>query len=439
MSLVKYNTALVKPRKSSTGFTFSNTSKMNVSKPVAKITHHRTQLQLDYNSIFIYLSRIWRTLSTESKNAWGSFASAIPQPTKFSNTKYLSGFQCFVRRNYYLILETGSFDNLMLSPDSTVYSNDPATFGISIVNNRLIISAYFERSVADLRCMLFVSAPVTDSISFCGNNYRFITSISSESQDIDITDQYLAAFQKLPDLNDTHKSIFIDYVNCAIGNGQLWFHSTVKKKQPDSFMGLYYRGDIVHYSKTIAADGWRIPSTNDMFYICNTLADFGTCAPYLRELGYTNWSDMGLPANDLFHLNFKGSGIYYPEDDYWAEVKDTCIIQTSTIIDYTKCGYYQFNSEFAPIYFYAYDSLENVPLRVCRTNMGMSDGEFGTYIGNDGKVYKTVCWSNREMITSNLNETKFSDGTDIPIVNSGTAFLESSIPCAVYLNYTPPS
>lgn len=437
MALVKYNPMIIKPRKSSTGFTFSNTSRMNVTKPVAKIVHHRTQLQLHYNSVFIYLSRIWRTLSTDSKNSWGSFASAIPQPTKFSDTKYLSGFQCFVRRNYYLILETGSFDDLMLTPNTTVYENDPPEISLSLSSDSLIVNLTFARNVSDLRCHIYASAPLNSSVNYNGNNYRYMLSVDSYTQSVDITEQYLKAFEYLPQAINEHTQIVIDYVNCAKLNGQLWFHTSKRGKLINQDMGIYYRNDMVHYSKSIAAAGWRVPTAYDYILNWNYFGGLGNAGDNIRIENPAFWNYYGLPSDNASLLSFKGSGIYYPELDYFAEVKDTAIINTSTIDSSGNCAYFQLNSEFANIVRYDYPTLEHSTLRVGRVNLSMPPGTRGVYIGNDGREYETVCWNFQEIICENLKETKFSDGSDIPIVYSAQDFIDSAVPCGTWLNYIP--
>ena len=62
----------------------------------------------------------------------------------------------------------------------------------------------------------------------------------------------------------------------------------------------------------------------------------------------------------------------------------------------------------------------------------LSHGETGTYTGNDGKIYRTICIGTQEILADNLAETKYRDGSDIPIVtdNAAWAALTTGARCA---------
>lgn len=437
MALVKYNPAIVKPRKSSTGFTFSNTTRMHVAKPVTKIVHQRSQVQRPFKGNFINLAQHWRNLSAGEKTAWQNFATAIPQPTKFDPTKFLSGYHCFLRRNFYNALDLIIPGNIMTNPNSTIYEYDSPAITAILDGQSLGLSIVFERGNDDLQFHIFASEPVYNSVSFCGNNYRYMKTISNVNQIVDITEPYLSAFQKLPARIMDSAGIFVDFVECAKLNGQFWFHTSIKPKKFKLKFGLYYRSDIVHYSKSIAASGWRIPSLNDFIAICSVFGSPYSQSPALRAIGEEYWYYFGIDATNLTKLSFIGSGVYYPTTNAFEGIRSLCEINFSSnaVPGYFDCA--QFYSETYDIDIFSRTIQENVPLRVCRTNMNMSDGEKGSYVGNDGKVYQTVCWAHIEMITSNLVETKFSNGSDIPVVTNSADFISSVVPCGCYKDFTP--
>lgn len=46
----------------------------------------------------------------------------------------------------------------------------------------------------------------------------------------------------------------------------------------------------------------------------------------------------------------------------------------------------------------------------------------GTYTGNNGKVYGTIVMGTQEWLSENLAETKWRNGTDIPIETNDAAW-----------------
>jgi hypothetical protein len=49
-------------------------------------------------------------------------------------------------------------------------------------------------------------------------------------------------------------------------------------------------------------------------------------------------------------------------------------------------------------------------IRLLKDSTTLTHGQIGTYIGNDGKVYPTICIGTQEWLACNLNETKYQNG-----------------------------
>lgn len=71
-------------------------------------------------------------------------------------------------------------------------------------------------------------------------------------------------------------------------------------------------------------------------------------------------------------------------------------------------------------------------IRLIKTSTSLSHGETGTYTGNDGKVYRTICIGTQEWLADNLAETKYRNGDSIPEVtdNAAWASLTTGALCA---------
>lgn len=65
-------------------------------------------------------------------------------------------------------------------------------------------------------------------------------------------------------------------------------------------------------------------------------------------------------------------------------------------------------------------------VRLVKDSTTLSHGESGTYVGNDGTVYKTICIGTQEWLAENLIETKYRDQTAIPEVSDGTSWYNLS-------------
>ena len=71
-------------------------------------------------------------------------------------------------------------------------------------------------------------------------------------------------------------------------------------------------------------------------------------------------------------------------------------------------------------------------IRLIKDSTTLTHGQTGTYTGNDGKVYRTICIGTQEWLADNLCETLYRDGSPIPEVtdNATWAALTTGALCA---------
>jgi len=55
-------------------------------------------------------------------------------------------------------------------------------------------------------------------------------------------------------------------------------------------------------------------------------------------------------------------------------------------------------------------------IRLVKDSTTLTDGQEGTYTGNDGKVYRTICIGTHEWLADNLKETKYRNGDIISVI-----------------------
>jgi uncharacterized protein (TIGR02145 family) len=61
-------------------------------------------------------------------------------------------------------------------------------------------------------------------------------------------------------------------------------------------------------------------------------------------------------------------------------------------------------------------------IRLVKDSTTKSNGQTGTYTGNDGKTYNTICIGTQEWLSVNLRETKYRNLSDIPNVTDPSSW-----------------
>jgi len=154
--------------------------------------------------------------------------------------------------------------------------------------------------------------------------------------------------------------------------------------------GYLYNKYAAQDSRYLAADGWRLPNGTDLYYMARPLID-GHSDPY-PEAGTAFSSDNiydwqgTIYGTNSSGYNGKGTGSRaanggfgnggYGQESFWDSYG-------------TIYKWWLNNGQYAP---YAYAVTNNgCSIRFVKDSTTLSEGEFGTYTGNDGRVYKTKC------------------------------------------------
>lgn len=167
--------------------------------------------------------------------------------------------------------------------------------------------------------------------------------------------------------------------------------------------------------KLSSSDDWVNSS------IHSYIPDAGDC----KETGTTYWDSPNTGATNVYGLNLRGSGLrsgisgsfsgiklYYfertdPTSDHHLARYDSDTFSAASGDDRYKLGF---------------------PQRFMNLSTSLDAGQCGTYIGNDGKVYPTICvytgetYGNIEFMACNLAETQYRDHSLIPEVTGDAAW-----------------
>jgi uncharacterized protein (TIGR02145 family) len=184
--------------------------------------------------------------------------------------------------------------------------------------------------------------------------------------------------------------------------------------------GLSYNWYSAIDSRNIANVGWVVPSEANIYSLLDYLADDLTAGGKLKETGLTYWSGTNIGATNEVGFNGRGHG---SRDSNGTFTNLGSVGQYWTTKDYDPNARVltTSNNTAASVRSAAPLKISGVAIRLLKTNTALSHGQKGTYIGNDGKIYSTICIGTQEWLSENLAETRFRNGQIIPFegVNSG--------------------
>jgi hypothetical protein len=201
--------------------------------------------------------------------------------------------------------------------------------------------------------------------------------------------------------------------------------------------GLFYTFFTVVDPRGIAPAGWRVFSRiTDYTPITNAYGGINAAGGAIKETGTTHWNSPNTGATNASKLNFKGCGsINYlgafsslkAQFNHWAIGSDTSqsayrLQCTSSTTNYSD--YFVLKSQGASVI-------------LVKETTTLAEGQSGSMMGNNGRVYRTICVGGKEFTADPLCETKFRDGSDIPFASNSSQWQNPQTPLYAYPNYDP--
>jgi len=195
--------------------------------------------------------------------------------------------------------------------------------------------------------------------------------------------------------------------------------------------GALYNWFAVTNAREIAAPDWHVPTTAECWALMRYLDPVGgsftnTAGGQMKEAGFTNWNapntdavnSSGFTAQATGQRNNSGlfenlmSGIYlWNADEYSA---------TEGNFSYIDYEYGTFYTSQPGTFYTPWHKTRGMALRLIKDSTLLLDGETGTYIGNDKKIYNTICIGTQEWMAENLCETEYRDSYPIAEVTGVT-------------------
>lgn len=180
--------------------------------------------------------------------------------------------------------------------------------------------------------------------------------------------------------------------------------------------GALYNWYAVVNAANIAASGWHVP----------TVAEFATLRTYigsaggkLKTTGTTYWNSPNTGATDELGFHARGTG-YRSSDGSYTQLKDSSYLRApERIIGINGASLT-----------YSFDTFNQADLgnnqgfsvKLMKDSTSLTHGQTGTYTGNDGKTYTTICIDTQEWMSEALRETKYRDNSAIPNIIDNTTW-----------------
>lgn len=189
----------------------------------------------------------------------------------------------------------------------------------------------------------------------------------------------------------------------------------------------------------IANSGWHVPTAAEFTALQNHLIsnaynyDGTTTGNKIAKALCSDslWaysSYIGAPGNPEYPNKANASGMNIPPGGRRSE-SGAFVYSGSQAYFWTRTEYintraycrYIYNSSVAFNETNVYKQL-GCYLRLVKDSTILASGEKGKYHGNDGKVYPTICIGGTEWLASNLAETLYRSGLEIPTVEGPSAW-----------------
>ncbi|MEI7942786.1 MAG: FISUMP domain-containing protein [Candidatus Riflemargulisbacteria bacterium] len=180
--------------------------------------------------------------------------------------------------------------------------------------------------------------------------------------------------------------------------------------------GALYNWYAIQNAANITASGWHVP----------TVAEFATLRTYigsnggkLKTTGTTYWNSPNTGATDELGFHARGTG-YRDSDGSFIQLKVSSYLRASNnVLGVDSASLDNGSSGFNQG---VVTDNQGHCIRLMKDSTSLTHGQTGTYTGNDGKTYSTICIGTQEWMSENLKETLYRDTSIIPIVTDNTAW-----------------
>ncbi len=189
--------------------------------------------------------------------------------------------------------------------------------------------------------------------------------------------------------------------------------------------GLQYNGYAAVDPRNIAAAGWHLTTSADLDTLIYTnLGGPAVAGGKLKETGTVYWADPNVGATNEVGFFGRGAGRR-------SGVDGTFSYQRSLLMQWINeqyegaLRYWVLDNSSASAGAGSESYRWGLSIRLVKDSTTLTHGQTGTYTGNDGWIYPTICIGEttpQEWLACNLVETRYRNGDPIPEIRSAATW-----------------
>ena len=166
-------------------------------------------------------------------------------------------------------------------------------------------------------------------------------------------------------------------------------------------------------------DDWSVPTETNWNTLSATVGGSGNSLKLVDTTTY--WNINNTSATNSFGFNGKGGGLRTNVGFVNQKIQGYYHSKTQfDSVSSIQAYLYSINNNFiiggAPL------KTNGASIRLVKNSTTLTPGQTGTYIGNDGTTYNTICIGTQEWMSEDLRETLDRDFTPIPNITDQTAW-----------------
>ena len=174
--------------------------------------------------------------------------------------------------------------------------------------------------------------------------------------------------------------------------------------------GALYNYYVASDVRNIANTGWHVITGAEWLTLRNT---FSPSSNELKETGTLHWTLANGTNTSLFTVRGNGQRT---DIGGFSELKSSAYLWWGNFNWVFIIGV---SSDSISLII---NSKTGAAIRLAKDSTLLLNGQSGTYVGNDSKVYRTICIGGKELLAQNIAETKYRNGDDIPEVTDDAAW-----------------
>lgn len=195
--------------------------------------------------------------------------------------------------------------------------------------------------------------------------------------------------------------------------------------------GFLYNWFAATDARGIATTGWHVPTQAELETLITFLGGSTLAGMHLKSVSSYYWmlssTTRGASSRTRFADNSSkfsavGNGYRSGVDGEFKNIKTRAYFWTSTEYSGTDGTMMYLQNATKTTTISHITKTGGHAIRLLKDSTSLTDGQAGSYVGNDGHTYRSICIGTQEWLAENLCETKYANSDDITLVEDNSAW-----------------